>query len=251
MSAMNYDDETLMAYADGELDETTRAGISRALEQDPELARRVARHRALRTEVAGAFATVIDQPVPDRLLAASKGESRATDTPRGNVVNIPSLTARAPARPWRLREWTAMAASLVLGIFVAGKLLPGGGEVETRRNALVARGELMTALDSQLASNQGRGAAVHIGLTFRDQQGAYCRTFVSRGMSTAGLACRRGGDWRIEQTNSVELGEGDLRQAAASMPPALLQAVEARISGEPLDADGEAAAVRGQWKPAP
>ena len=251
MSAMNYDDETLMAYADGELDEATRAAISRDVARDPELARRVARHLALRTEVAGAFATVIDQPVPDRLLAASKGESRATDTPRGNVVNIPSLTARAPARPWRLREWTAMAASLVLGIFVAGKLLPDGGEVETRLNALVARGELMTALDSQLASNQGRGAAVHIGLTFRDQQGAYCRTFVSRGMSTAGLACRRGGDWRIEQTNSVELGEGDLRQAAASMPPALLQAVEARISGEPLDADGEAAAVRGQWKPAP
>ncbi len=244
---MNYDDETLMAYADGEVDDATRGEIAKAIERDPDLARRVARHLALRTEVAGAFAAVIDQPVPDRLREAARAPSTAA-TSRGNVVDFPARTARAQARPWSVREWTAMAASLVLGIFVAGKLLPQGGEVETRLNAMVARGELAAALDSQLASNQVPDAAVHIGLTFRDQQGAYCRTFISRAMSTAGLACRRGGDWRIEQTNAVELGAGELRQAAASLPPALMQTVEARVSGEPLDAEGEAAAVRGRWE---
>lgn len=238
---MNYDDETLMAYADGEVDDATRVEIANAIDRDPELARRVARHLALRTEVAGAFAAVIDQPVPDRLREAAR-------VPRGNVVDFPARTARAQARSWSLREWTAMAASLMLGIFVAGKLLPEGGEVETRLNAMVARGELAAALDSQLASNQAPDAAVHIGLTFRDQQGAYCRTFISRAMSTAGLACRRGGDWRIEQTNAVDVGSGELRQAAASLPPALMQTVEARVSGEPLDAEGEAAAVRGRWE---
>ena len=50
---MNYDDETLMAYADGELDEVLAAEIAAAIEREPELARRVERHRALRA--AGQF----------------------------------------------------------------------------------------------------------------------------------------------------------------------------------------------------
>src|SRR5690349_18699227 len=121
---MNYDEETLMAYADGEFDESKRAEIAAAVEKDPELARRVAKHRALRTEVAGAFSSVMDQPVPDRLLAAARGPrdgeaaaaapARETKS-RGNVVQFPSRGSRAPGAPWRAREWTAMAASLVLG----------------------------------------------------------------------------------------------------------------------------------------
>lgn len=245
---MNYDDETLMAYADGELDEATAAAISAAVERDPGLARRVAKHRALRTEVAGAFAVVIDQPVPDRLRAAAGAPGSPESAPRGNVVSFPARTARPQPRPWRAREWTAMAASLVLGIFVAGKLSPPGAEVETRLQALVARGDLLSALDGQLASSQAPDAAVFIGLTFRDQQGAYCRTFVSRAMSTAGLACRRGSDWRIEQSHAVEVGGEDIRQAATSMPAPLLHAVEARMSGEALDAQGEAAAAGSGWK---
>lgn len=247
---MSYDDDILMAYADGELDQARRAEIAAAIERDPELARRVAQHLALRKQVAGAFAPVMDQPVPEGLLEAARASRPGTAAPRGNVVNFPSRGTRAPPAPWRLREWTAMAASLLVGMFVAGKLLPEGGEVETRLQMLAARGELTAALDTQLANNQPADSPVVIGLTFRNQQGAYCRSFVSRAMSTAGLACRQGEDWRIEQTNAVELGTGDLRQAASSLPPSLMQAIEARISGEALDAAGEQAARDGGWKPA-
>ena len=247
---MTYDDETLMAYADGELDEAARAGIAAAMENDPELARRVAKQLALRKEVAGAFDTVTTRPVPDRLIEAARAPSSETSAPRGNVVNFPSRGTRAPPTPWRAREWTAMAASLLIGMFVAAKLLPDGGEVETRLQTLVARGELITALDTQLAGTQAADSPVLVGVTFRNQQGAYCRSFVSRAMSTAGLACRQGNDWRIEQTNAVELGAGDLRQAASSLPPSLMQAIDARISGEALDASGEQAARDGGWQPA-
>ena len=57
---MNYDDETLMAFADGELDELLSAEIASAMERDPALARRVERHRALRAQVAGAYSTVLE-----------------------------------------------------------------------------------------------------------------------------------------------------------------------------------------------
>jgi len=39
---MTFSDEVLMAYADGELDATTRAQVQQAIGADPELARRVA-----------------------------------------------------------------------------------------------------------------------------------------------------------------------------------------------------------------
>src|SRR5262245_66684359 len=102
-----------MAYADGELDEPLSAQITSALERDPALARRVERHRALRAEVAGAYATVVDQAMPDRLLAA------AAPAAGGKVLQFPKRGTQAPSAPWRGREWFAMAASLVLGVFLS------------------------------------------------------------------------------------------------------------------------------------
>lgn len=40
---------------------------------------------------------------------------------------------------------------------------------------------------------------------------------------------------------------GELRQAA-SLPPAVLAAIDARIEGEPLDAEAEAAALSAGWR---
>ena len=56
---MKYDDETLMAYADGELDAAQRAQIDAAIAQDPGLALRVQEHKALRARMTGAFSRVL------------------------------------------------------------------------------------------------------------------------------------------------------------------------------------------------
>ncbi|MGH8239661.1 MAG: anti-sigma factor family protein, partial [Steroidobacteraceae bacterium] len=62
---MKFPPETLMAYADGELEVETRRAIEAEMAIDPEVAQEVERHRAMRTEVGGAFAGVLDEPVPD------------------------------------------------------------------------------------------------------------------------------------------------------------------------------------------
>jgi anti-sigma factor RsiW len=49
---VNFDDETLMAYADGELDAGLKAQIDAAIEQDPALAQRVEQHRTLRARIS-------------------------------------------------------------------------------------------------------------------------------------------------------------------------------------------------------
>ena len=95
---MNYDDDTLMAFADGELDAAKRAEITAAMEKDAELARRIAHHRELRARVAGAFSPVLDQPVPDRLVNAARGATvpAARCCPRRVPIRSTSRPSNAP-----------------------------------------------------------------------------------------------------------------------------------------------------------
>lgn len=241
---MKYDDDTLMAFADGELDEAQRAEIAAAMEKDPELARRVANHRELRVRVADAFSPVLGQPVPDRLVTAARGATAPATQRRGEVVQFPSR-GKPPGQPWRAREWGAMAASLALGAIISWKLLSPAEPLVTASNgSLVARGALASALDSQLASTQVETDPVRIGLSFETREGHFCRSFQLRDAGTAGLACRIEGEWRIPVT--AEAASGDLRQAT-SPPPTVLQAIEARISGEALDPAGEEKARDAGW----
>src|SRR6185436_2478300 len=126
-TGVNYDDETLMAFADGELDELLSAEIASAMERDPALARRVERHRALRAQVAGAYSTVLEQPVPERLLAAANGSAAPTLTGapqrRAEVLQFPARTPAAEGPRWGTREWAALAASLVLGMLLSWQFI--------------------------------------------------------------------------------------------------------------------------------
>ena len=245
---MKYDDEILMAYADGELDAAQRAELDDAIAHDPALARRVERHRALRAEVAGAFGKVLDQPVPDRLEKAARGAA-ALPQGSGKILQFPARAGRAPSAPWRAREWFAMAASLVLGVMLSWRFLspPDSGLMTAGNGALLAHGELAKALDSQLASEQRGEESVLIGVTFKERDGHYCRSFVIRATRTAGLACRVGADWQIPATDSSAVSQGDLRQAGSAVVPAILEVIEARIDGEALDAAGEENARLAGW----
>jgi anti-sigma factor RsiW len=253
---VSYDEETLMAYADGELDAGLRAEIAAAIDKDPALAARVEKHRALRAEVAGAFATVLNQPVPERLRQAAGGGAAASASAplsvpaRGKVLQFPARGTRAPATPWRAREWMAMAASLVLGLFVSWRIFQqpsDPGLITAGSGALVARGALAQALDQQLASLQDRNGPVVIGLSFKARGDSYCRTFTMRATSTAGLACRVGSEWQIPVTTATELPTGEMQPVTTGIPPAVLQAVESRIAGDVLDVQGEEQARASGW----
>jgi len=214
---VKYDDETLMAYADGELDAAQRAQIDAAIAQDPGLALRVQEHKALRAKMAGAFSRVLDQPIPERLEAAAHAGVRAETPARGNVIKFPARSTRAPSPPWRAREWIAMAASLLLGVLLSWRLLvPANSALfEAGEGGLLARGELARALESQLASEQSGEERVLIGLTFKAHDGNYCRTFVLRAARTAGLACRVGSEWQVPATDSSLVSEGGRAEGTA------------------------------------
>ena len=108
-------DDVLVAYLDGELDSGLRAEVEAWLERDAAMRDRATElaesARLLRT----AFDPVLHEPVPERLIAAARGETTAA------VIDIAAerskRTGRLSGRPWL--QWAAAAG-------VAGLLIGGG-----------------------------------------------------------------------------------------------------------------------------
>jgi hypothetical protein len=248
---MSFSDEVLMAYADEELDEKTRLAVESAMAADPEIARRIAQHRALRNRVRSAFDPVLHEPVPPHLIDLARSAQVAASAPRKTPVV--SLPRRAP-RGTPLPRWFALAASLLIGI-LAGRFAfrtGGPGFITARNGHMMASGLLADALTSQLASQQQATLPVQIGVSFRSKSGEYCRTFSTRTPAVAGLACHVADGWRLQVlsgTQEPQSTAGSYRQAASSMPAAVASAVGNEIAGEPLDASAEAAARRRDWQP--
>jgi anti-sigma factor RsiW len=255
MSAnMPWTNEDLMAYADGELIDERRAALDAALAGDAELRERVARLRAQRERVAGAFAPVLDEPVPERLrqLLAPPAPVVSLDAARAarDAQRSASRPAQWPKRlsPWA--QWGGLAASLVLGVLL-GLLLPRGdapqGLAALDDGSLVASGAVAQALTTQLAGDARQGTSVAVQLTFLDKAGHVCRTFTSA--RVGGLACRDGERWTVEQLVALEPdAAGTMRQAASSLPRVLLDAVDRRIDGNAFDAAQERQARDQGWR---
>ncbi|MBW3550009.1 MAG: hypothetical protein KY442_04050, partial [Proteobacteria bacterium] len=113
----------------------------------------------------------------------------------------------------------------------------------------VAGAELARALDSRLSSAGPAAGPVAVGLSFRAQDGDYCRTFVlERPQAVAGLACRQADGWRVTALGEATAVGGELRLASTALPPAILAEVDARLEGEPLDGAGERAARDAGWR---
>jgi hypothetical protein len=247
---MKITDEQLMAYADGELDAAAAAEVEAAIAADPALAQTVARHRALRRQLREAFAPTLDEPVPEHLMAlvrapAAQPAAAAGAAPMAEVVPL------RPRRRWALPEWAGMAAALALGVALSQAFLaPTPADLRTAAGgALRADGALAQALDRQLAADNTPAGRIAVGLSFRDGSGAYCRSFVLRDpRPLAGLACRADDGWHVPITSEAEVDTGELRQAAASLPPAVLLAVETRLAGDTLDAEAERRARDAGWR---
>lgn len=245
-------DEELMAYADGELSPFEAKRIEAAMAEDPVLAARVARFRAVRRALRTAYDSVVSEPVPERLRAllgdVAANEPIAEPTP---VINLDAARDQKRARRFGPPAWAAMAASLVVGVLVGRALLAPQPGLLTR-DGHYAGAELTRVLDTRLASAaENQTEATRIGLTFQTAQGDVCRTFSHSedARVTSGLVCRDDERWAIQVAINEGAEQGEFRQAGSDAP-AVLEVVDAMISGEPFDAERERAARDRNWQAA-
>ncbi len=232
-------DDEFFAWLDGELNGDEAAAMEARVAADPELSRLAGQHRAMQAQLKGAFDTVAEVPVPERLRAAVR-------PPQAEVVDFGAAARARESRRWgSLPQWAAMAATLAVGIFV-GTAIPqrGSAPVEVQGGRMYAASVLNGALNSQLAS--APGGNTRIGLTFRDQAGAVCRTFTQQ--QSSGLACRESGRWQLRGLFAAPEGQSGSYRMAAGMDPNLAALVDSTMSGEPFDAAAEKMAREKGWK---
>ena len=268
---MSFSDETLMAYASGELDEATRRAVEHAMRGDDSVARRVAQLRMAGGVRSAAFGQHADEHAPRRQMPPRRG---------ANVVQLDAVRAYRAAhqqtakrrgwRRWSTLQWGALAGLLML-VLVAGKFglaylqanwpveTPsagpgiGSGTVIVRDGMLLAQGKLQQALNEQLAGGASDDGGARIGVTFLAGDGSYCRSFTLSGSAQdmSGLACRAGGEWHIPvlaQNVRQAPQAGGYRALASDTPAAVLEAIDQRIAGPELDGKGEMEALRKNWQ---
>ena len=243
---MTVTDEELMAYVDGELDAARYESLRQEIAASVELTRRVADQQALRDRLRRAFDPALDEPVPSRLTDLAS---------RARVIDFASASLHRPLRIAWL-SGLALAAGIVLGVALGPalmKLVREQPDIVAGGADVAAGGALADALSQRLASEQSASDPIRLGVSFLAKTGEYCRTFIARrgDAALAGMACRQGAAWRVDALQSVTIVPGasdGYRQAATALPPLVLQAAEAAMAGDPLDAAREAEARDHQWR---
>ncbi|MBB3975210.1 hypothetical protein GGQ64_000386 [Rhizobium azooxidifex] len=250
MTRTDFDDETLMAFADGELDEATSIELETALASDDALAARLAVFLDTRRTVADALKPLIDDEAPPRLAEAvarmverAEGET-GPDAQTGAPDNVVALHPQR-RRPEPQRWFMQVAAGLVAVVAGVAGFAIGRS---TDNGAPDANLNLAAALDSQASGRDvplGTGTVLHVVSTFRDDHGELCREYQlnDRENSTLTIACRRGGEWlpRLALT-SLQPADGYVPASSQETIDAYLASIHA---GAPLSADEERAALSG------
>lgn len=241
-----YDDEILMRRVDGELSPEAAAAIDAASAADPAVARRLAQFRGLRTLTREAFPAAPDPRDADLArLIAGVGTARPEPWTARLAGGLREAFAPRHAPVWG----AAAAACFVLGLTVGwlGQDRTADGFAVAPGGAVADAG-LVRVLDRGLAADGADAAGRVVGLTFRDADGRWCRTFQAGEAGVAGLACRSGEGWSLQALAPFEAAAAEVRTAGADTPAVVLAAVDAVIAGETLDAAAETRARDAGWR---
>jgi anti-sigma factor RsiW len=250
------DDEALSALLDGALPAADTERLRQRLASDAALAARLRELERANEAVRRAYAGVVDEPVPVRVLELLTAPK---DADHGNVI---ALGPRRQALPWftlplAAAASVALAIGLSLGVWLGPRtsgpdalgLVAAGGDVApgTALDDVLQRAPSATtrALTAQISATPR--------LTFGAVDGRYCRLVDLAGErgTTEVLACRGDAGWRLELvsfTAAVQPGPGGLYRPASGPSTPLDAAIDEQIDGAPLDAATERELIERDWE---
>ena len=240
---MKVSDEMLMALTDGELDADTAESVAQAVSADPALQARLAEFELTRRLAKGAFASVLEEPVPPRLVAALGGSRSADRKPH-------------PSRRWW--PFGAAVAAGIAGFAIAsllGEIPQGAGTLpDTRAIAQLLKstpsGETI-AWRGDSGSAAGSFAATG---SFAVPDGV-CRTFTleeepADAGEWRGVACHQGELWSVEilVAGAAPEQSGFFSTASERATQSIDAFLDAMGAGGALEAAEEAALMANNWR---
>jgi surface antigen len=272
---MKIDDETLMAFVDGELDGAGMARVGERLQLDTELRKRARTYQDSARVLQQAFEPQLRRPVPGKILGLLRpAVDRAASG--GGAARFGGLrTSRLMSSPV-----LALAASLLLTVGITVGVVASRAIVQgtTSGSSVIAildgadgwdRGFDTTMSGKPFSvgvSGEGRSAAVVPLTTFLDQDDRYCRSFQRSVTSRAdierlrGIACRdvASGSWRTrvvvaDATAAADRteqpsGDASYRPAASSSGDGFERLLETFMTTSPMSADQEAGLIERGWE---
>ncbi|MCZ7465635.1 hypothetical protein [Rhizobium rhizogenes] len=242
MTKEHFDDETLMAFADGELDEATSLRLETALETDEALAERLAVFLDTRTALASAIKPLIDEPVPDALAASVRRMVEAAEANNADIEGAKVIAFRGREKPEISRlssRWLMPVAASVLAIITGvGGFVAGRSGLESGASVNDA---LSAALDRQPSGGDiavGQSEVLRIVSSFVDGRGAFCREYELKRQeeNTLAVACRSDGTWVTRLALSSPKADGYVPASSQETIDTYLTSIEA---GGPLSAAEE------------
>jgi anti-sigma factor RsiW len=124
MRTLPISDADIHAYVDGRLPAASAAGVDEALANDAALAARVAEMRTQNAALRDAFDLVLDEPIPEHLLAA------AVPPPSGRSIGVRPLGHRR-ALPFAFGVAATLVVGFLVGWFVRDALIERAGTPTT------------------------------------------------------------------------------------------------------------------------
>lgn len=260
-------DDTLIAYLDAELDPAGMDAVEQALQADVALRQRLRQLVAADEQLRAAYAGVMLEAVPPRLLQAILAAPPPASAP---AVRPRAGSSLAPIG-WLTRWWvsqtvpwipTALAsvAALGLGLWLGLVQAPGDSEAPllaldqpvTDRALLVA---LETLPSGRLVTVAGR--QIELLASFEHHDGRVCREFNSSSLEGApvdhlGLACRDASpNWTLvalaSENRPVDAAHGGYRTASDRQHETLDRYRQQHTQGQALEAAQELAWMQRGW----
>jgi len=216
-----HSDDTLVAYLDGELDSAERQHVEAWLAADAAARDRLAGLAQSATLVRSAYVDIVNEAVPERLIAAARGENGAAPLSHDAEILVlkrpPRTIVSVPAGRW------GIGIAAAAGLF--GLVLGGAG-------SYLAVGGLNSA---NPAAEQRLAAAAANG-TWLDNAAGYYKLVVSAGDSML-IDVPAGGDTgealqKISQNLPQQVRLPDLKPWGLSFRGARLVVVEGRPAAQ-------------------
>jgi negative regulator of sigma E activity len=242
-----HDIEQLMAYADGELDAQTAKQVELELQDDPEGRSIVERFRQTRSQLAPGLDSLLDEPVPQRLIDAIRQHPGPPVTAAQPAPILPPARTASNDRWYWPSLATAASVALVVGL-VGGQWLGSGASSGTDVLA-----QALQTVPSGQVFRTGTTQVMPLA-SFRSADGFVCREFeqAASGRAAHGIACLDGSQWvtrlLLDHGPADALGAAPPVYATASGEADAMSAmVEALKLGQAFTPQEEEQALRADW----